>query len=150
MAKLSFNKLGLTKNEKINVVQFGENNIEVLKYLDIAMKSGLVNAAVRGAIINGVVDEILLDAYLHLFIIENYTNITLTPKQRDNLLETFDIMESNKFFDVVISAMEPGEYEYIFSMAKKLMANVNELNRSIVSIMGNADELMKKLSGQTQ
>ena len=150
MNKLSLNKLGLSKKQETSQISIGENIVEVLKYLDIATKSGLVNAAVRGAVIDGVVDEILLDAYLHLFIVDHYTNIVLSPKQRENLLETFDIMESNGFFDVVISAMQPNEYEYIFTMAKKLMNNLNQYNQSIVSIVGNTDEIISKLAGQTK
>lgn len=150
MAKLAFNKLGLSKKQEVAQIQFGENVIEVTNYLEIATKSSLINAAVRGAVIDGVVDEVLLDAYLHLFIVEYYTNITFTPKQRENLLDTFDIIESNGLFDIVLTAMQPGEYEYLFGMAKKLMNNLNEYNRSMVSITGNAEEIISRIVGQTK
>ncbi len=150
MAKVLFNKLALSKNQQVKEVLFGDTTIEVLQYLDIASKSSLINAAVRGSVIAGVVDEVLLDAYLHLFIVEHYTNISFTPKQRENLLGTFDILESNKFFDLIIAEMPEGEYEYIFSMAKKLMQNLNEYNRNIVSIAGNAEEIIAKIAGQTK
>jgi hypothetical protein len=95
MAKVGLSKLNLNKKQDIKVIQFEGNDIEIIQYLDIASKSSLVSAAVRGSVIGGIVDEILLDAYLHLFIIDKYTNISLTQKQRDNLLDTFDILESN-------------------------------------------------------
>ncbi len=150
MAKILFNKLGLSKKQESKQVLFGESTIEVLQYLDIAAKSSLVNAAVRGAVIGGVVDEVLLDAYLHLFIVEKYTNISFTPKQRENLLDTFDLMESNQFFNIIIAALPDGEYEYIFTMAKKLMNNLNEYNKNIVSIAGNPEEMIAKIVGQTK
>lgn len=150
MAKLAFNKLGLSKKQEFSQIQFGENTIEVTNYLEIATKSSLINAAVRGAVIDGVVDEVLLDAYLHLFIVEYYTNISFTPKQRENLLDTFDIIESNGLFDTILAAMQPGEYEYLFGMAKKLMNNLNEYNKSMVSITANAEDIIAKIVGQTK
>jgi len=158
MAKLSLNKLNLTKKQDIKIVKFEENEIEVAQYLDIASKSGLVTAAVRGAVIEGIVDEILLDAYLHLFILEKYTNISLTPKQRENLLETFDILDSNGIFDLIISGMAENEYEYIFTMAKRLMNNLNDYNKNIISMFKGLDgaieeviaNITNKNAGQTK
>ncbi len=158
MAKLSLNKLNLTKKQDIKIVKFEENEIEVAQYLDIASKSGLVTAAVRGAVIEGIVEEILLDAYLHLFILEKYTNISLTPKQRENLLETFDILDSNGIFDLIISGMAENEYEYIFTMAKRLMNNLNDYNKNIISMFKGLDgaieeviaNITNKNAGQTK
>lgn len=154
MAKIALNKLGLIKENKIVEVSFGENKIEVFQYLDIKSKSMLVNAAVRASVIRGIVDEILADAYLHMFIVENYSNIALTAKQKDNIFETFDLMESNGLIDAIIAAIPQDEYEYLFSTAKKLTINLNEYNKSSVSTTNDlALELQKIVennSGQTE
>lgn len=154
MSKVAFNKLGLSKNSSFKEVEFNEQKIEVSQYLDIGLKSTLVNAAVRYSVIKGIVDEILVDAYLHIFIVEHYTNINFTPKQKENILDTFDILESNGFFNVIIGAMNPAEYEYLFSMAKKLTANLNEYNRTIVSLAEGTESLLEKFlersPGQTK
>lgn len=150
MSRISLVKLGLLKKQETKTVQINNAEVEVLQYLEVSVKSSLVNAAVRGAIMDRVVDEILLDAFLHMFIVEHYTNISFTPKQKENILDTFDILESNGVFDLVIATMPPEEYDYIFSMAKKLMIRLNELNQSIVSVIGDADEVMAKLAGQTK
>jgi hypothetical protein len=150
MAKVGLSKLNLNKKQDIKVIQFEGNDIEIIQYLDIASKSSLVSAAVRGSVIGGIVDEILLDAYLHLFIIDKYTNISLTQKQRDNLLDTFDILESNKFFDLIIEAMAQNEYEYIFTMAKRLMNNLNEYNKGLTSILQGFEEVIQQFANQAQ
>ena len=150
MAKIGLNKLNLNKKQDVKVIQYEGNDIEIIQHLDIASKSALVSAAVRGSVIQGIVDEILLDAYLHLFIVDRYTNISLTQKQRENLLETFDLLESNKFFDVVISGMAENEYDYIFTMAKRLMNNVNEYNRNIISMFQGFEDVIQELLGQAQ
>ena len=150
MAKIGLNKLNLNKKQDVKVIQYEGNDIEIIQHLDIGSKSALVSAAVRGSVIQGIVDEILLDAYLHLFIVDRYTNISLTQKQRENLLETFDLLESNKFFDVVISGMAENEYDYIFTMAKRLMNNVNEYNRNIISMFQGFEDVIQELLGQAQ
>lgn len=144
--KLPFSKLGLVKNQDVIEIDFKDQKIAVLKYLDIMSKSKLINAAVHSAVIRGIVDEVLVDAYLHMFIVEHYTNISFTPKQRDNLLETFDLLEANGVFDLIISVMDPAEYNYIFSTAKKLMVNLNEYNRTIISVIQDPEALIEKLS----
>lgn len=148
MAKLSLNKLNLNKKQDIKIVSFEGNEIEVAQYLDIASKSGLINAAVRGSVIDGIVDEILLDAYLHLFIVERYTNISFTQKQKENLLETFDLLDSNKFFNVIIEGMAENEYEYIFTMAKRLMNSLNEYNKNVVSIFQGFEGVLQDIISQ--
>jgi len=153
MAKLSFNKLGLSKSQDKKEIQYNENTIEIYKYLDIKSKSTLVNAAVRAAVIEGIVDEILADAYLHIFIIEYYTNISFTGKQKENIFETFDLMESNGLIQLVIENIPEDEYNYIFSMAKKLTANLNEFNRSPAGAsidLSKLKDLFGNLPGQTE
>ena len=150
MAKVGLNKLNLNKKADVKIVQFEGNEIEVSQYLDIASKSSLISAAVRGAVINGIVDEVLLDAYLHLFIVDKYTNITLTAKQRENLLEVFDTLESNKFFDVIIEAMAENEYDYIFTMAKRLTNNLNEYNKNIISMFSGLEDTIQQIISQAQ
>lgn len=154
MSKISFNKLGLSKASNIKEVEFNEQKIEISQYLDIGLKSTLVNAAVRYSVIKGIVDEILVDAYLHMFIIEHYTNITFTPKQKENILDTFDILESSGFLDLIVANMNQSEYDYLFSMAKKLIVNLNEYNKTIVSLADGTEAMLEKflekVSGQTK
>jgi hypothetical protein len=154
MAKLAFSKLGLTKKQDVVEAKIGDNTIEVSQYLDVALKSALINAAVRGAVIKGVVDEILMDAYLHVLIVENYTNISFTPKQKEAVLDTFDILQSNGTFNSIIANLAPDEYDYIFSSALKLAQSLNEYNRSVISLTENMDDIMERISsnftGQTQ
>lgn len=154
MSKIAFNKLGLSKNSSFNEIEFNEQKIQVSQYLDLGLKSTLINAAVRYSVIKGIVDEVLVDAYLHMFIVEHYTNISFTPKQKENILDTFDILESNGFFNLIIGAMNPSEYEYLFSMAKKLTVNLNEYNRTIVSLAEGTESLLEKIldrgPGQTK
>ena len=95
-----------------------------------------------------------MDAYLHVLIVENYTNISFTPKQKEAVLDTFDILQSNGTFNSIIANLAPDEYDYIFSSALKLAQSLNEYNRSVISLTENMDDIMERISsnftGQTQ
>ena len=157
MAKtVSFSKLKLEKNIAVNTITINEMEIEVKQYIPVALKSMFIESAVRGSLVQGIVDEILMDAYLHVLIFENYTNITLTEKQKESLLDTFDLIQSNGILEQIIAAMPPDEYDYIFNSALKLAKSVNEYNLSLAGLIEknldkfNLDNIQQQfLNGQT-
>ena len=157
MAKtVLFSKLKLEKNIAVNTITINEVEIEVKKYIPVALKSMFIESAVRGSLVQGIVDEILMDAYLHVLIFENYTNITLTEKQKANLLDTFDLIQSNGILEQIIAAMPSDEYDYIFNSALKLAKSVNEYNLSLAGLIEknldkfNLDNIQQQfLNGQT-
>lgn len=157
MAKtVSFSKLKLEKNISVNTITINEIEIEIKQYLPVALKSMFIESAVRGSLVQGIVDEILMDAYLHILIFENYTNITLTEKQKESLLDTFDLIQSNGILEQIIAAMPSDEYDYIFNSALKLAKSVNEYNLSLAGLIEknldkfNLDNIQQQfLNGQT-
>ena len=50
MAKVSFTKLGLKKNEDIEIVEWNEQKIEVKQYLPIEDKLNLITAIIQNSI----------------------------------------------------------------------------------------------------
>ena len=157
MAKtVSFSKLKLEKNIAVNTITINEVEIEVKQYIPVALKSMFIESAVRGSLVQGIVDEILMDAYLHVLIFENYTNISLTEKQKESLLDTFDLIQSNGILEQIIAAMPSDEYDYIFNSALKLAKSVNEYNLSLAGLIEknldkfNLDNIQQQfLNGQT-
>ena len=93
MAKVSFTKLGLKKNEDVEIVEWNEQKIEVKQYLPIEDKLDLVTK-----IINDSIDtnNFYNPAKIYIFTILNtilyYTNINLTDKQKlvsDTIISSF-------------------------------------------------------------
>ena len=50
MAKVSFTKLGLKKNEDVEIVEWNEQKIEVKQYLPIEDKLKLITAIIQNSI----------------------------------------------------------------------------------------------------
>ena len=140
MAKVALSKLKLEKEIEPKKIIINDIEIEVYQYLDTAVKTMIVQSAAWGSLAKNIVDEILLDAYLHVLILEYYTNITLTDKHRENLLSTFDLLQSNGIFEQIVAAMPDGEYDYLFNSTLNLAKKINEYNTSLASIFEQLSE----------
>jgi hypothetical protein len=130
MAKPSLTKLKLKKKEEFKVIKINDIDIQIKQYLDIKLKSNIIQGAVRGSVVDFIVDELLMDAYLHILMVEYYTDLTFTEKQQLEILDTYDLFQSNGIFEEIISAIPPEEYNYIFDTSLKLVKEVNSFNAS--------------------
>jgi hypothetical protein len=81
MAKLAFTKLGLALNKTIKTINYNGQEIEIKQYLPTTEKLELI-ANVLNAVMddNYFVNPMKVSVYSVIAIIENYTNISFTPK----------------------------------------------------------------------
>lgn len=154
MANLAYTKLKLKVNKEVNIVPISNGtesfDLEVKKYLSIGKKIEMVTNAVNESIVSGIVRQDLLDVYLHLHIVREYTNLTFTEKAIENSITLFDELESNGVVSLVTDTMEPSEYEflhtYLGDYAKKLG---DSIKASVTGYSGsNADrtEILQMLN----
>ena len=93
MAKVSFSKLGLTKNTNIKNIEYNGQNIEVKQYLPINDKAIIASNVLNYTIGNGTtrfINPLQVEVYTLLQIIEKYTNINFTDKQ-EKILQNYMI-----------------------------------------------------------
>jgi hypothetical protein len=121
--------------------KFGENEIKVKQYLPIEQKASIVNIATRGAVVDGIVSRVLMDAYLHLLIVENYSDLEFSDEDKDDLLGTFDKLQSTGLVDLVIENLPQAEYEYLFNETNIHADNLNKFYASF----GLATQSMQNL-----
>lgn len=139
MANVTFSKLGLTKNTEVVEVIINEQTIEVKQFLPTFDKVNLVASAVKSAIVDGVVNEMILEVGLHYLIIQHYTNIKFSDKQIENMIDTFDLLESNDVIDRILEAIPEEDYDHLFDAAKVQSAKVDEFIRA--SLHGYAGQV---------
>lgn len=108
MAKISLSKLISAKKSEIKTIEIGEHKLEVLTYLPLEKKIELVNKVVNGCIIETGVNPIQRDVQTDLAIIEYYTNIGLTEKQKEDVLKTYDLLCLNDLLEIVKNTI-PGQ-----------------------------------------
>lgn len=159
MAKVTFNKLNLTKNTEIKNIDINENIIEVRQYLPVEEKLELISY-----IVNMAHDEdynfsnpVKIEVFAGIGIIKYYTNITFTEKQLENPAKIYDLLNSNNVINNVIAAIPSNEYDELRAGIEDTIKSIYQYQNSVLGILDTigqdysdlnleADTINKKLS----
>ena len=162
MAKVSFTKLGLKKNEDVEIVEWNEQKIEVKQYLPIEDKLDLVTK-----IINDSIDtnNFYNPAKIYIFTILNtilyYTNINLTDKQKEDVAKTYDLLVSSGLSVKIFEQINPYEYNHIKSWVLETVQSIYSYAQSVLGILEtvnndykdadfNAEQIQNKLTNNPE
>lgn len=138
MAKLAFSKLGLKNNNQVINIYYNEQTIEIKQYISVNDKLKLISD-----IINNTIDEhnfcnpVKVKVYLALGIIDYYTNINFTDKQKEDVVKLYDLLQSNGLLEKIYNAIPKEEYgELIKGMWDSIEA-IYTYNNSAMGILDN-------------
>lgn len=157
MAKVAFTKLGLKVNTDIKTIDFNEQKIEVKQYLPISDKLDLIAKVINlSADDNNFANPIKVEVYSTITIIEAYTNITFTEKQKENITKLYDMISSSGMFNVIAENIPAEELNNLFVGIKDTIEAVYKYRNSLMGIFENitadysnlnleATEIQKKL-----
>ena len=136
MAKIPFTKLQLKKKNEVKEFTYNDQVITVKQYLPIQDKLALI-----GQVINSAADEynfanpVKLDMYLALEIIYNYTNLSFTEKQKEDIVKLYDLLEENEIFDKVIELIPEEEYTTLWEGVVEISENIYNYQTSVLGIL---------------
>lgn len=157
MAKLAFSKLGLkTNNQVVNII-YNEQTIEVKQYISINDKLKLISD-----VINKTIDEhsfcnpVQVKVFIALGIIEYYTNISFTDKQKEDPVKLFDLLQSNGLVQKIQNAIPQEEFddlndgvwdsiESIYSYKNSVMGVLDNMSNDYSSLDFDAAAIQQKL-----
>ena len=147
MAKLSFTKLGLKQNNEIVNIEFNGQNIEVKQYLPIQEKLELIGSVLESSHdSNNFSNPVKIQVYTALEIIEKYTNIAFTEKQKENLPKLYDILSSNGFIAKVVDAIPQEEYDILVKGVYDTIDAVYKYQNSVLGILDSVSQDYSNLS----
>lgn len=160
MAKVSFSKLGLSKNTNINIVEYNGQNIEVKQYLPINDKATLVATILNYTLNNGenrFPNPLQIEVFTLLQVIEKYTNITFTEKQKEDPAKLYDLIVSSGFWGVIIEALNVEDYNVLLNYIDEAIKAYYNYHNSVFGILDtiskdynnmnlNATEIQEKLA----
>lgn len=145
MAKLSFTKLNAKINTEISTIVFNEQIIEVKKYLPISQKLDIVQSIVDDCVEDspnyynpGIVEIKQIFA-----IIEHYTNLTFTEKQKEDFKKTYDILVSSGLAKMIILEIEDSELNTISELLQNALKNFYSYNNSIAGLLNTFQDSEK-------
>ena len=147
MAKLAFSKLGLKVNNQVTNILFDDNNVEIKQYLSINDKLKLISN-----VINNSIDEhsfcnpVKVKMFLELGIIEYYTNISFTEKQKEDVVKLYDILQSNYVIDKICQFIPEEELEILRKGTFDCIDSIYTYSNSAMGILDNMSKDYDKLN----
>lgn len=139
MAKISYNKLGITKDElnKVQTVEYNDQTIEVKQYLPIAEKSELITRVLNNSVDEntGYYNLLKLDMNLGLEIVYVYSNISFTEKQKEDPMKLYDMLNASKVLNLIIGLVPDGEFYYLNKTTHEMANNIVTYRNSVMGIM---------------
>ena len=158
MAKLAFTKLGLSKSQEIKIVEFNGQDIEVKQYLSVNDKFEIIgNIINRSADDNNFANPLKVEIFTALEIIDAYTNISFTEKQKEDPSKLFDLIVSSGLYEEIVHNIPHAEIEALQCYINSTITAVYEYRNSIMGLLENitadysnlnleATEIQKKLA----
>jgi hypothetical protein len=158
MAKLPFTKLSLKNNNEVAVILHNEQSIEVKQYLPINTKLDMITNIINNSIDeNNFYNPVRIALYTELGIIENYTNINFTDKQKEDIFKLYDLLKGNGIINKVIDVIPKDEYDYLINNINGSIQSIYNYKNSVMGILEavftdysnldlNASEIQKKLA----
>lgn len=158
MAKVSFTKLGLTKNQDVRIVEWNEQSIEVKQYLPTVDKLTLIsNVLNRAHDENNFSNPIKLKVFAALEIMYAYTNINFTDKQKEDAPKLYDLIVGSGLFMEIVDHIPADEYGYvmdgifesanaIYSYENSVLGILNSVKEDYSALNFDASEIQEKLS----
>lgn len=136
MAKIGLTKLGLKVNDEIKTVTFNEQEIEVKQYLGVQDKLELISNVINlSADDNNFANPIKVNVYTTLEVIEKYTNINFTEKQKENPVKLYDMLVSSGLSKIIFDNIPEDEYGWLMDCVIKSVKAVYKYKNSALGLI---------------
>ena len=136
MAKVSFTKLGLKKNEEVGILHINEQDIEVKQYLPINEKLELISSVINSAADeNNFSNPVKENVFLTLEILYHYTNINFTDKQKEDPVKLYDLVVSSGLVNKVTDLIPEEELDEVINGVAQSVKAVYTYRNSALGIL---------------
>ena len=136
MAKVSFTKLGLKKNEEVGILHINEQDIEVKQYLSINEKLELISSVINSAADeNNFSNPVKENVFLTLEILYHYTNINFTDKQKEDPVKLYDLVVSSGLVNKVTDLIPEEELDEVINGVAQSVKAIYAYRNSVLGIL---------------
>ena len=136
MAKVSFTKLGLKKNEEVGILHINEQDIEVKQYLPINEKLELISSVINSAADeNNYSNPVKENVFLTLEILYHYTNINFTDKQKEDPIKLYDLVVSSGLVNKVTNLIPEEELDEVINGVAQSVKAIYTYRNSALGIL---------------
>lgn len=138
MAKITYSKLGLNKmvNKEPFIIEFNGQQIEVAQYLPIEKKLNLISDIINSSLDdNTYYNPCRIEIFMLTKIIEAYTNLTITDKQKEDIFKFYDQLVASGFAEKVMGNIPTEDYNFIHRSVIKTIKNIYKQKNSALGIL---------------
>ena len=136
MAKVSFTKLGLTKNTNVETFNWNDQVIEVKQFLPIQEKLDLIATVLNNCQDeNSFINDGKLSMFTDLEIAYRYTNINFTKKQKSDPTKIYDLLAGNGFFTEMYKVLPSTEHQSVIIWLSKTVEHFYTYRNSVYGIL---------------
>ena len=147
MAKLAFTKLGLKPNNEVVNIYFNDQTIEVKQYLSTDKKLDIItNVLELSHDQNNFSNPVKVSVYTAIEIIDKYTNINFTEKQKEDVLKLYDLLNGNGLIAAVVNAIPEAEYKELLTGIHDTIESVYKFQNSVLGILDSISKDYSNLS----
>lgn len=133
--KISYHNLNLKIKIPVDTFIFQNETIEVRQYIPAADKYDLVMITLQEAKENGIYNPWKLDVFFHLNLIYMCTNLSFTPKQREDELAIYDNLKSNGFLDDFLKVFDSYEYAELQDLITQIIDAEMKYRNSAAAVL---------------
>ena len=136
MAKVSFTKLGLKKNEDVGILHINEQDVEVKQYLPINEKLELISSVINSAADeNNFSNPVKENVFLTLEILYHYTNINFTDKQKEDPVKLYDLVVSSGLVNKITDLIPEEELDEVINGVAQSVKAIYTYKNSALGIL---------------
>ncbi len=136
MAKVAFNKLGLKMNQEIETIEYNGQIIEIKQYLPVNDKLKMMGEILENTMDqNNFANPVKQAVFTAIAIIEYYTNINFTDKQKEDPTKLYDIINSSDIFDIILINIPEAERQEIEEGINGIIVAYYQYTNSILGIL---------------
>lgn len=140
MAKVPFTKLKCKINEEVKQVKLNDEiTIEVKQYLPIQEKLALIGRVIELAHMQdeNYSNPVKAAVFRDLEMVECYTNISFTEKQKEDPSKLYDLLYSTSTMKIILDNIPEDEYNKIIVGVTESIEAVYKYQNSIFGILDN-------------
>lgn len=142
MAKVSFTKLALKKQEEVKTININNNAIEVKQYLPVNDKLALISKVINLShdSSSNFCNPVQVEIIGTIEIIMAYTNLSFTDKQKEDYSKLYDLLEENGINKLIISAIPEDEYAFLIDGINDSINAIYTYQNSVMGILDTVSQ----------
>lgn len=143
----SFNKLNAKLSKETVDVIYNEQTITIKQYLPIEEKLKLFQTVLDLSVDQSKFYNIAkVDVFFTLQVIECYTNITFTEKQKEVPYKLYDIVVSSELYNLIMKNIPYSEISFLYENLIDIIKNIYKYSYSALGILENMGQDYSQLN----